>query len=135
MQKMLVNIFAKNKDDLEFSALYFDTKFNYKIGVTCVNFQLGDSTGVRDRELFCLNTNLIDLTANNSAQTIVHLLYEQRREIQNKQIPFVQYHTLQMYEFENASFEFWRLLTNTRCDLKFLFLQLEIKKVDSYGRI
>jgi hypothetical protein len=132
---MLINIFGNGKDPLEFPALYFDRKFNYKIGVTCVNFQLGDSTGVRDRELFCLNTNLIDLTANNPAQTILHLPYEQRREIQNKQIPFVQYHTLQMYEFENASFEFWRLLTNKRCELKFIFLQLEIKRVDSYGRI
>ena len=132
---MLVNIFSNHKDTLEYPVLYFYRKFNYKIGITCINFELADSKGIRDRELFCLNTNLIDLTANNSAQTILHLPYEQRREIQNKQLPFVQFHTLQMYDFENASFELWRLLTNTRCELKFIFLQLEIKRVDSYGRI
>jgi hypothetical protein len=135
---MLINLYGKNKRgnlNLDFPAITLDQRFNYKIGITSINFELRDHSEIRDNELFYLVTNLVDLSVNNTFQSIVNLAYVHKRRIQNKQITFVQYHSLNLYELQNATFDLQRLYTEKNCELNHLFIQLDIQRVDAYGRI
>ena len=135
---MLINLYGKNKRGIlnyDFPAITLDQRFNYKIGVTSINFELRDHSDIRDNELFCLVTNLVDLSVNNSFQSIVNLAYVHKRRIQNKQVTFVQYHSLNLYELQNSTFDLQRLTTEKLCELNHLFIQLDIQRVDAYGRL
>jgi hypothetical protein len=135
---MLINLYGKNKRGIlnyDFPAITLDQRFNYKIGITSINFELRDHSDIRDNELFCLVTNLVDLSVNNTFQSIVNLAYVHKRRIQNKQIDFARYHSLNLYELQNATFDLQRLQTEKICELNHIFIQLDIQRVDAYGRI
>jgi hypothetical protein len=135
---MLINLYAKNKrGNLNFTppAIVLDRKFNYKVGITLINFEPREPIDIRDNELCCLVTNLVDLSINNPLQTIVHLAYSHKPRIQNKQFSFVQYYPLNLYELEHVTLELDRLQTEKIIELNHLFLQIDIQRVDAYGRI
>ena len=136
---MIVNISAirDNTGSLDFKLpkLNFDRRFNYKICVRHINFKPSDPTGLEDNELLCVNTNLVDLSVQNSTQSLLHFPFVARRSIQNNRNPIVTYHALQLYESEYASFVICRFFDNTPVELKFIFLQLEISRTDAYGRV
>ena len=140
---MILNLHAVADTDgrivFNIPRITFDRRFNYKVGVSHINFAVatGRSTGssIVDNELLCINTNIVDLSVQNPTQTILHFVYHSRRTIQNSKPPIVIYHALQLYEFENASFELRRFFSNEPIQLKYLFLQLEIIRLDAYGRL
>jgi hypothetical protein len=135
---MLINIFAQPKDDIlnwKLPIIHLDRKFNYKVGMTMMNFELQNSAGIRENEIFCLNSNLLDLTAMNANQTIGHLAFHAKHRIQHKECTIVLYQLLQIYEMDNVTFELRHLSTNTIAKLKHIFIQLEIKRLDTYGRV
>jgi len=135
---MIVNICALADDNqtlvFNIPRLNFDRRFNYKIGMCHVNFDVAAGTSVTDNELLCINTNVVDLSVQNPIQTILHFPYNGKRTMQNIKPSLVTHHSLQLYEFENASFKLERVFTNNPINLKHIFLQLEILRVDAYGR-
>ena len=136
---MLINIFGKRTDrgDFQFEVpnTILDQRFNYKVAVTNVNFELMPTkTEFLDNELLCLNTNLVDLSGFNPRQTIEHLPYNNKCEIQHHQPTIVLHHTLQIYNLENASFTITRVKEQRALELLHIFIQLEISRKESYGR-
>ena len=135
---MIINITAKLDESgllqYDIPSLHFDRRFNYKIGVTHINYQLLN-TKPQNNELLCLNTNLVDLSVHNANQTILHFPFDFGSIVQNIKVPIVVHHNLQLYEFENASFVFHRFFENDVLELKNIFIQLEVLRLDAYGRI
>ena len=116
--------------------LNFDRRFTYKIGVHHLNYRLQvQDSAIADNELLCLHSNLIDRSINNPTQTIAHLSYNSKSIVQNYKPSIVIHHKLQLYEFENASFELRRFFREDAIQLKYIFLQLEILRLDAYGRV
>jgi len=127
---------ANGKVIFNIPRLTFDRRFNYKIGVSHINFAPAAGSSITDNELLCVNTNVIDLSVQNPTQTIIHFAYNAKKKtIQNSKPPIVLYQALQLYEFENASFELRRFFSNEPFKLNYLFLQIEIIRLDAYGRI
>ena len=137
---MLINIFGRRTDrgDFKFEVpnTILDQRFNYKVAVTSVNFELMPTkTEFAENELLCLNTNLVDLSGFNPRQTIVHLPYNNKSEIQHHQPSIVLRHTLQIYNLENASFTITRQQGQRALELLHIFIQLEISRKEPYGRL
>ena len=137
---MIINLrTTKNKNGtpiINFPKITFDRRFNYKVGITHINYKI-DATkeSLEDNELVCIVSNLVDLAANNTHQTIGHFAYNGRKPIQNVKPAIVQYQPLQLFELEHASFEIRRLFKNDTIQIENLFLQIEILRLDAYGRI
>lgn len=137
---MLINLRGTKDSDgvLKFNMpkTNLDERFNYKIGITHLNFKLdGSRSDVENNELISVVSNLVDLTMNNKYQTIAYFSFNSEFDIQNFQPSIVYYQPLQLYELENASFELYRCFVDKALDLKYLFIQLEILRLDAYGRL
>ena len=115
--------------------LKLDMKFNYKIGITMINFEPMPSLfKFRENEVLCVNTNLLDRTGYNTKQTLLHVPVS-NKEIQHHTSSFVLYHTLYLRDLESASFAITPLHSERTIDLRQIFLQLDIVRLDTYGRI
>ena len=115
--------------------LKLDMKFNYKIGITMINFEPMPSLfKFRENEVLCVNTNLLDRTGYNTKQTLLHVPVS-NKEIQHHTSPFVLYHTLYLRDLESASFVITPLHSERTIELRQIFLQLDIVRLDTYGRI
>ena len=136
---MLINLHANVENDgvlqLNIPRLTFDQRFNYKIGITHVNYRTSRGTLFTDNELLCINTNVIDLSVQNPTQSLLHFPFNAKRTIQNIRPSIVLYQSLQLYEFENASFELRRFHSNELVKINSIFIQLEIIRLDAYGRL
>ena len=136
---MLINIRGDRDERGRFiyviPKLQLDTKFNYKIGVTLINFETMPSLSkFRESELLCINTNLLDRTGYNTKQTLLHVPIV-NKEIQHHTRSFVLYHNLYLRDLESASFTITPLESERSIELRKIFLQLDIIRVDTYGRI
>jgi hypothetical protein len=134
---MLISIYGKmgqNFKDLVLPTIYLDTKFNYKIGLTHLTFELEDKLNIRDGELMILKTNMVDLSMCNPDQALVHVNYYTRRIIQHFRPPIVLYQWMSNLNINGASFELRSQATNKALICTNIFLQLEIKRIDDYGR-
>ena len=134
---MLVNIhgtLGENLGELNLPFIHLDAKFNYEIGVTHFTFELENKLNVKDGELMVLKSNLVDLNSCNPDQALFYLNYNLRRITQHMRPSFVLYQWMSNFDFENASFELRSQLTNKALNITNIFLQLEIKKIDNYGR-
>lgn len=136
---MLINLSgipdSNGKIQFNVPRLTFDRRFNYKIGISHLNFEATLVTKLKYHELLCINTNVIDLSVQNPTQTLLHFPHDGRKATQDIRPPIVLYQTIQLYEFENASFELRRFHSNEPIELNHIFLQLEIIRLDAYGRL
>ena len=136
---MLINITGDRDERGRFiyniPKLKFDTKFNFKVGITIVNFELMPThSKIRENEILCLNTNLIDRSGYNTKQTILHVP-KTINEIQHHKSSIVLRHNLYLRDIELASFTLTTLKSDRPIELRRIFLQLEVVRVDTYGRI
>ena len=139
---MLINIQGSTKDSvliIQLPNVYFDRRYSYKVGVRHIHLELIPTDlnkTMHDNELLCFNTNLVDRSAANQTQTIFHFEHlSKRKMIQYAKVTTVVYYTLHLYDLENATFEIIRPFTSQPVDIKNIFFQLEILKIDAYGRI
>ena len=116
--------------------LSLDRRFNYKIGLRHLNFEFLESSQTFDtNELFCLTSTLIDLSNRNPSQSLFTFGYDGNNPIFNIIPSIVSYHPVQLYEIDNSSFAIRRYFKETDIELRNIFLQLEILRVDAYGRL
>lgn len=119
--------------------VYLDRRYSYKVGVHHVYVELLPTTrnnNIVDNELLCLNTNLVDRSSLNAMQTIFHFWNIARKQYtQFAKVPNVVFYSLQLYELESATFEITRQFTDQLVDIKNIFIQLEVLKIDAYGRV
>ena len=115
--------------------LSLDRRFNYKVGVRHLNFSCLDSSQIYSQnELFCLSSALVDLSNRNPLQSLLTFAFD-LTPIKNVNPPIVSYHPIQLYELEDASFSIRNYFTDREIILRHIFINLEIRRVDPYGRI
>ena len=140
---MIINLNGKQRNDgqieITMPSVRLDHRCLFKIGLHHINFKLANTArnnGLEDNELISLNTNLIDRSALNTSQSIVLFPFNiKRKSWQNFRGPIVVYNPLQLYEFENVSFELKKYFTEEQIDIESIFIQLEIAKYSPYGRV
>jgi len=119
--------------------IYFDRRYSYKVGVHHLYFELQPTPNNRllaDNELLCLSTNMVDLSAANSTQSIFHLSYDaKKKSIQHSKVNSIVFQALHLFELENVSFVIKRQFADQTLDIKNIFIQIEIIKIDPYGRV
>ena len=114
--------------------LYFDRRFAYKVGMHVIHVEMSDSANEHD--LMCLNTNLVDRSSVNPSQTIGYFwTYSNRGSRQHARPTPVVYYSLHLFDFEHAKFEVIRQFTSEKAPVEKIFVQLEVVRVDPYGRL
>lgn len=138
---MIINLPGQRDDSrkgaikFKLPKIYFDRKFMYKVGVHFVYLEKGQEDESTKDELFCLNTNLVDGSSVNPMQTIFHFHHLRKMNHFRRVAPSVVYYSLHLFDFEHATFEVTRPFSPERLDIEKIFIQLEIVKIDPYGRI
>ena len=139
---MIINASGHNFDGRLFFTLpniVLDRRMKYKIGVNRIYLTISKPVpkSVLNNELFFVRSNLVDRSAENPHQSIVYFNYKRKdNSVQSYNAPSVIYQPLQLYELDNASFEICRLNgKELSIDLLEIFLQIEIRRIDSYAWI
>ena len=119
--------------------IVLDHKQMFRIGVHKIHFTVGSRKGqnVQKNDLLLLATNLVERSSVNPLQSIVYFNYENKsNHIESQKIESVMFHSLNLYELLNASF-FVKHFTGSEVNLNIrdIFLQIEIQRDTSYGRI
>ena len=112
----------------------FDSRFNYKIGVRRLNFRMSNNRLI-DNQLICLKSSVVDLSSRNFLQALEFFTYDSSVQIQSFCPPIVSYHPLQLRNLEDASFDLIDPWSEHEILFSHFFLQLEILRYDSYGRV
>jgi len=137
---MIINITGrKNRNGMleyELPLLLLDRKFGYKIGLRHLNIEFQPNSVIKDNELYALCSNLIDRSPHNTMQSLYNFAIVNRKSIQNWKTTSIIYHTIQLYDFSNSTFQITKVFDERRTiDITNIFLQLEIVKLDAYGRL
>ena len=111
-----------------------DPKFNYKIGVRRINFK-AQAGNLEHNQLICLKSTVVDLSSRNPLQSLELLTYDSAVQIQSFCPSVVCYYPLQLRNLTDASFDLIDPWSEHKISFSDLFLQLEILRHDSYGRI
>ncbi len=138
---MIINLTGKQNDlktepELVFNLpqLYFDRRFAYKVGLHIIHVEFDNE--VTNPDMLCLNTNLVDRSSVNPTQTIGHLwTYARRGTCQYLRLTPVVYFPLHLFDLQNAKFQVTRQFVFSQVKIEKIFIQLEIVKVDPYGRL
>ena len=137
---MLINIVGtlnvSGAIEFELPNISLDQRFGYKIGVNHLNLEFRSTVSLKDNELLCLSSNLVDCSQNNRCQSLFNFaIVKNRKSIQNYKVQSVMFHNLQLYDLGNATFQIKRVFTEQRpVDITNIFIQLEISRIDAYGR-
>ena len=137
---MILNLRGVGRDGLivmDMPNVLLDRRYKYKVGVHRIHFVPQERhLTLENNELLLLSTNLVDRSSTNPCQSIVYFNYVKTNKIQSQKIQDIIFHGLHLYELSNASFT---LQTFTGRDaaikIRDIFLQLEIIREDTYGRI
>ena len=139
---MIINASGHQFDGRFFITLpniVLDRRMKYKIGVHRIYLTISKPLpkSVLNNELFFVRSNLVDRSAENPHQSIVYFNYKRKdNSVQSHNATSVIYHQLQLHELGNASFEICRLNgKELSIDLQEIFLQIEIRRIDSYAWI
>ena len=111
-----------------------DPKFNYKIGVRRLNFKIL-SSNLEQNQLICLKSTVVDLSSGNPLQSLEFVTYDSSVQIQSFCPSVVCYHPVQLRNLTDASFDLIDPWSEHEILFSNFFLQLEILRHDSYGRI
>ena len=93
------------------------------------------SNNLTDKQLICLKSSAVDLSSRNSLQALEFCTYDSSSEIQSFCPAIVTFHPLQLRDLQNASFDLIDPWSEHEILFSHFFLQLEILRYDSYGRI
>ena len=139
---MILNVYGKTEQNqliVDMPNITLDRRSRYQIGVHRVFFEIENTGRIQllrgNNDLLLISSNLVDRSAINPQQSIVYFDFNKRDKlIQSFCSQSVIFQPLQMYELANASFNIC-LLSGQPVDwiFKQLFLQLEIKRSESYG--
>jgi len=120
--------------------ILLDQRFTYKIGVHRLYFELNETSQPEmkpDNTMLLLCTNLVDRSSMNPEQSIVYFNYKAKQNnAQSYNANHVIYYNLRLLELANATFDL-RTLSGADVNLSIskIFIQLEILRADSYGRV
>ena len=136
---MLLDISAKadsfNILQWKIPRLSLDRRFNYRVGVRHLNFSFMDkSQDFGLNELLSLSSNIVDLSIRNPLQSLLTFGYDVS-PVKNLKPSIVSYYPVQLYELEDATFSVRSYFDEKEIKLKHIFINLEILRVDTYGRI
>ena len=136
---MLLDISAKadsfNILQWKIPRLSLDRRFNYRVGVRHLNFSFMDkSQDFGLNELLSLSSNIVDLSIRNPLQSLLTFGYDVS-PVKNLKPSIVSYYPVQLYELEDATFSVRSYFDEKEIKLKHIFINLEILRVDPYGRI
>ena len=136
---MLLDISAKadsfNTLQWKIPRLSLDRRFNYRVGVRHLNFSFMDiSQDFGLNELLSLSSNIVDLSIRNPLQSLLTFGYDVS-PVKNLKPSIVSYYPVQLYELEDATFSVRSYFDEKEIKLKHIFINLEILRVDTYGRI
>ena len=136
---MLLDISAKadsfNILQWKIPRLSLDRRFNYRVGVRHLNFSFMDkSQDFGLNELLSLSSNIVDLSIRNPLQSLLTFGYDVS-PVKNLKPSIVSYYPVQLYELEDASFSIRSYFDEKEIKLKQIFINLEILRIDTYGRI
>lgn len=133
---MIINLnsnHAENKNQLLMPNVSLNRRVKYKIGVRRVFCILEDHRqDLPAHDLVIIRSNLVDRSAENLDQAIVHVDFARKSKYITFCSPMVTYQPLRLYDLGGSSFEL-SLLDGTKLDYKEIFIQLEILREDSYG--
>jgi len=136
---MLISITgSKNRYGIfeyDLPGVLLDRKFGYKVGLRHLNIEFHPTAIVKENELHALSSNLIDRSPQNTMQSLFNFSIVNRKSIQNWKPPSIIFHTVQLYDLSNATFHISKVFDESKSiEIINIFLQLEILKVDAYGR-
>ena len=139
---MILNIYgdpSQNQLNILMPNITLDHRFRYQIGVHRVYFELNDAKNLQqlsgNHDILIINSNLVDRSATNPHQALVYFdVSKNDRKVQSFCSRSVIFQPLLMYELANASFNIC-LVSGQQAEFNFkhFFLQLEIRKSESYG--
>ena len=125
-----------SKFNLELPNIILDKKIRYKVGILRLYFKLSkQDNSVEDKSFLSLNTNLIDRSSCNPQQSIVFFNYKKGALVQYHNAQHIQFQPVYLYEFSNTSFQLRDFQgKDPGLEIRDIFIQLEIKRDDNYGR-
>ena len=121
-------------EEWEIPQVDLDARFNYKIGVRHLSFRIAQNN-LEDNQLLCLKSPVVDLSSKNSLQALEFFPYESSSRIQSHCPSSVNYQPLQLRNLQDASFDIIDPWSEHEILFSHFFLQLEILRIDGYGRI
>ena len=122
-----------SKNQIEMPNISLDRRAKYKIAVRrffCVLDDHRDDLPTHD--LVILSSNLVDRSAENPDQAIVHLDFTRKSKYISYCPTHLTFQSLRLYELEGTSFAL-SLLDGTPLSFKRFFIQLEILRDETYG--
>ena len=133
---MLINILGRFKDGkihFELPACNFDLRFNFNVSLRYLHFK--SRAPISNQTLLCLTTNIIDCSASNPLQALYCFKSAGSSPTQDFRPIVLDNYPLQTFDLLNSDFQIRDYLEDRSIDLEYIFLLLEISRLDSYGRI
>ena len=129
---MMINIEARTVDKKlvwQILKVFFDTQSKYRISVRKFFCCVSVPPATFDMNaLMYLKSNLVDLDALNTSQELLLFRYDNRFKNQFIKILLPEYHSLVLYELENAVFQVRDFITDKLVPLRSALIQLEVSE-------
>ena len=136
---MMINIEARtvNKKLVwQSPKVFFDTQLKYRISVRKFFCCLSVPPATFEMNVMMyLKSNLVDLDALNTSQELLLFRFDNRFKNQFIKILIPEYHSLVLYELENAIFQVRDFNTDQLVPIRSAFIQLEVSEYSPHGRV
>ena len=133
---MIINVNSQNEENgisLHLPNISLNRNLKYKIGVRRIFCLLDDHLDESPaHDLVKLSSNLVERSAENPDQAIVHIDYSRKSKYLSFCPSLVTYQPLRLYDLAGATFQL-SLLDGRQLNFKRLFIQIEILRDDTYG--
>ena len=130
---MIINLKSQNGKLLTMPNINLNRKVKYKVGARRIFCSLDDHPeDSAAHDLVIISSNLVERSAENPDQAIVHLDYARKSKYISFCPPLITYQPLRLYDLAGSSFTL-SLLDGTPLNSKRFFLQLEILRDETYG--
>ena len=139
---MILNLYGETesgKTVFRMPNILLDPRLHYQVGVSRIYFNLDTKQSAYEHfgnhDLLMINSNLVDRSAANPHQALVYFDFSKRDKLtQSFYTPSIIFQPLQLRELSNASFIIRTVSGEAiKANYKTLFIQLEIKRSDTYG--
>ena len=137
---MILNIASESTENgiiINMPNINLNRKLKYKIAVNRL-FIVFDTVPeeLMSHDLILLRSNVVDRSAENPQQSIVYFECGRKNKYISHCPHSPNFYPLRLYELAGASFDLFRLDgTELKTPVKQFFLQLEIKRNETYGWI
>ena len=116
-------------------SIHFDRRFSYKIGVSHLYFEISDIENPLTKDLLCLWSNTIDRSNINDKQVLLTINNNNESRTINVKPERIVFHPLHLYELYSSSFVIKSFFEEKPIPVGKIFIELEILRIDSYGRL